>query len=460
MSGPLNTNHQETGQGQKPSKGMVKMFQESIGLGKGKSLALHPHLYSGLYNRASEIKALDKILSDLKSAAIKAKQQDYQNLPVILEAIKDTFNGKPKLSWWHLFTLSIGRALSSDQNHQQNNVEECRYLKQISELLTEIIRNFRSSNSRLLLEIRLAALEVDSRLVELDKIPKDDEDPDEMFGYLCSEFKLFAQEIDRLKSSAPETWQNSPQNLLEYIKKSNQLMKILANAAETQPKTYQKFLQEPHLKNIQQGIIFLLQNAKIADVNTIAFWKMPALQELFDLTAIVPDSILAISPKYLCTLLLQLEKLFVEDTNPYKKRPAIFTSNVLFNYTQYYNEEFAKAITHFRAVIKGVKEDRAIKQYPQAHFKERFVQENDLHRICSKVRIKSSVLDGNPQLKSPSAIQQEILNRMVILSNLSQPKDLDAILKTFTEEEKEDRYFLTQEVILEQFIRWRKQGIY
>lgn len=440
----------------KPSK----MFQESLGTRRGKSVKLHPHLYSDLYNRASEIKALDKILTDLERAAQAAKQQDYRAMPKIIEAIRDALSGKPQLSWWHLFTLSIGQALTNQDNIESNK-EERRYLSRISELLTEIIRNFRSGNSKLLLEIRLGALDVDSRLVEMEKIPTDEETPIEMLDYLQSEFDLFNQELERLKQTPVDNWKTDTKNLIRYIKKANQLIHILANAKETEPKTFQKFAQQPQLNQFAQGLVFLLQNSNVApNHESLDLWKMQNLNELFDLFDRLPDTLYAVNPTELCTLVLHTEKLFAAETSPHKKRPSIFTLKEMQNYLMYYNEEFSQANSHLKAVVKGLKEDRAIKQNPTAYFKQRFVLENDLYQICGKLRFKASDFEGRNDIKAPQVIQQEIVRRMVLSANISQPKDLDAILKSFSDEEKENRYYLTQEVLLEQFIRWRKQGIY
>ncbi len=444
-----------------PSQGIVRMFQTSISLPNKESMALHPHLYSGLYHRASEIKALDKILNDLKIASEEAKEQKYIRLPPILAAIKDTLNGKPPLSWWNLFTLSVGQALASSSNDEEKNIEENNYLSQISEILTKIIRNFRSPNSKLLLEIRLAALEIDSRVVEIDKIPQDMEDQDETLDYISSEFNLLIKELDRIKNISPEEWNSNSAVIFQCISKSNQLMRIVANIAETNPTTYQKILASPLLKKLQGGIFYLLGEFRLADDrDSLYFWQTAQLEEFFRIFTLFPSSILSLRPTELFTLLKQGEKLFIEDTSLDKIRPKIFSSSELNSYISHYNEEFSKLNSHMRAVIKGIKEDRTIKQNPVAHFKQRLMEENDLHHITSKIRFKSKEYDQNSALKHPTAIQQEILNRMILLANISQPKELDTVLKNFTDNEKEHRYFLSQEVILEQFIRWRKQGIY
>lgn len=444
-----------------PSQGIVRMFQNSVTQSNKESVALHPHLYSGLYHRASEIKALDKILYDLKLAAEEAKEQKYKNLPPILAAIKDTLNGKPQLSWWNLFTLSIGQALSTSKNEEENNIEENKYLAQISEILTGIIRNFRSPNSKLLLEIRLAALEIDSRVVEIDKIPQDVNDADETLDYISSEFYLLIKELERIKNNPPDQWNRNNLVIYECIKKATQLMRVLTKISETNPKTYQKLISLSLMQKLQSGIDFILSEFRIADDEaSIDFWQAEQLDDFFKLFSYLPNNILALRPAELYMLLKQSELLFIENPNLDKKRPKIFSSQELFSYIIYYNEEFIKSNSHMRAVIKGVKEDRAIKQNPIAHFKQRFMEENDLHHIVSKIRLKTKDYEQQSSFKQPSAIQQEVLNRMILLANISQPKELDAVLKNFTELEKENRYFLSQEVILEQFIRWRKQGIY
>ncbi len=444
-----------------PSQQIVKTFQNSISPSSKESVALHPQLYSGLYHRASEIKALRQILNDLKLAAEEAKQQKYTSLIPIIAAIKETLNGKPSLSWWNLFTLSVGQALASSSNDEEKNIEENGYLVQISDILTKIIRSYRSTNSKFLLEIRLAALEIDSRVVELDKIPQDIEHPDDTFDYISSEINLLIKELDRIKNISTEEWNRNNDVIFQCITKSNQLMRIISNIAESNPKTYIKLISSPLLKKLQNGIIYILSEFRIDDnEDNLKFWQAAQLEEFFKIFDLFQNSILSIKPTELYILLNQSEKLFINDTNLDKKRPRIFASNNLISYISHYNDEFNKVNTHMRAVIKGIKEDRAIKQNPVAHYKQRLMEENDLHHITSKVRFKPKELEQNPSQKSPTAVQQEILNRMILLANISHPKELDTVLKSFTEDEKENRYFLSQEVILEQFIRWRKQGIY
>jgi len=439
---------------------IVKMFRKSVGPYNKGEIAIHPQLYSGLYHRATEIKALDKIVGQLTNALQDSKSQNYSHLPIILDAIKSTLNGNPQLSWWTLFTVSVGHALTTS-NDEEKNKEEKDYLIQISNILTEIIRHYKASNTKLLLEIRLTALEVDSRLVELEKIPHDVVELDETLDYLASEFTLLTNELDRFISSPKENDIHATENLFHFITKTNQLVRIQKNIAHTNPETYKKFTRFPFLKNLYERISVILKNSKpILNEKTLGLWKMPQLVSIFELFDHFIDITQVLDPTHLYTLLKQAEKFFVANTDLDKKRPQIFSSIELKNYISRKNEEFDKINNHLRAVMKGMKEDRSIRQNLVAYLKNRLMEENDLHHICAMVRFTGEVYQGQTNLKAPPIIQKETLARMNIIINISQPKDLDAILKSFTDEEKETRYFLTQEVILEQFIRWRKQGIY
>ena len=81
-----------------------------------------------------------------------------------------------------------------------------------------------------------------------------------------------------------------------------------------------------------------------------------------------------------------------------------------------------------------------------------------MHHICTLVLSKQS--EPVRVQCDPVQIQKEIISRMVALSSASQPGDLDQFLKGLSNEEKENQYYLVQEIILEQFIRWHKAGIY
>lgn len=455
------TRHDDVRPGKPPQQEIVKMFRESVGPYSKALVALHPHLYeSGLYHRASEVKALDKILGQLSQVSVEAKSQNYKNLPPLLDAIKEALNGNPQLSWWNLVTLSVGQALAT-ANDEETNTEEKEYLAKISEILTEIIRHYNSPNTKLLLEIRLTALEVDSRLVELDKLPQNMKEPDEALDYISSEFRLLNKELERVKNTPSNVWNKDTKTLLDYVSKTNQLIRVLQNIKQTNPDTYQKFLKQNHLQTLYERISLLIQESiLIPDPSNLDIWQNQQLEAFFELFLRFPDVILLINTIDLCTLLKLSEQHFVEDTNLEKVRPAIFSSNELKSYITVRNIEFSKLQDHLRAVVRGLKEDRSITQNPVNFYKRRLMEENDLHHICAMVRFKPKDYQPPSDLKEPQQIQRESLTRMNSMVSASQPKDLDAALKSFTDEEKENRYYLTQEVILEQFIRWRKQGIY
>lgn len=450
-----NANEQSS---QKGPPEIVNMFQKSFE--SKESMALHPHLYSGLYLRASEIKALDKIVGQLHEISSEIKAHNYTNLPPLLEAIKDALNGTPHLSWWNLFTVSLGHALDSSTEDEKND-EEKKSLTLIAEILTEIIRYYGSSDTRLLLEIRLTALDVESRLVELIKIPENLGEEGETLDYLASEFKLLNEELRRFKNSDKENWSQDSKNLLHCITKANQLMRVLENIRETNIATYEKFLQLNYFNDLSESVATLLRHSTLlSSQDTPSFWKTPQIESLFELFSHFPESILEIKITEMVTLLKEVERAFIEDMTYDKKRPAIFSFLELKIYATHCNAEFIKQNEHLKAVIKGTKIDQLIKRNLVAYFKKRFTEENDLHHICSMIRFKNRDYEEASHLKQPAVIQRELLSRMIVLANMSQPRDLDEVLKSFTDEEKEKRYYFLQEVILEQFIRWRKQGIY
>ena len=137
-------------------------------------------------------------------------------------------------------------------------------------------------------------------------------------------------------------------------------------------------------------------------------------------------------------------------------RPEIFSSRELIYYLNGCNEEFSKIAQHLREVSRG-KEDRAISKDPVSYFKKCMTDENDLYNICAMSRFNMEMLENS---KGPSPIQAECMGRMRLIAASSQPRYLDALLKELTHEQLENRYSLLQEIILDQFIRWRKQGVY
>lgn len=434
---------------------IVRMFRHSIAPYSKKLVAFHPHLYGSLYRRASEIQALDKVLSNLRVAEEEAKAHRYGMLPPILLAIKDALHGQAPLSWWSLFTATVGYALRG-ANDKAKNAEEIQYLTQISEMLTRIIRNYQSPNTKFLLEIRLTALEVDARLLELEKIPEGVQEVNQTLEYLISEFQLVTQELKKVVKLPPEGWSHNSKTLLHYVAAINKLMEILRNVEITDLATYNTFIYQSHVQDLKGSIEEFLQRFTLESNDEV--WEQEQLTNLFKLFDYFPELILLLPPKELYSFIGQLERHFLADPNFNKVRPNIFYSAELKNYVNHYANQCKQYFEHLCAVAKGKVRDQAISKDPAKYFKNYFVAENDLHHLCTLIHFKQK--DFSPVRCDPELIQKEILNRMVILANLSQPKDLDAILKSFSDEEKENRYFLIQEVILEQFIRWRKLGIY
>lgn len=437
---------------------IVTMFRQSIAPYSKKLVALHPHLYGSLYRRASEIQALDKILHQLIIVGAEAKEHHYEHLPPILEAIKDALHGQPELSWWSLFTTSFGYAFGTASNQTKNH-EEISYLTSISTLLTEIIRNYQSSNTKLLLDVRLTTLEVDARLVELDKIPEGVQEVNETYDYLISEFQLLTQELAKTLQLPKESWNQSSKTVLHYVVKANQLMAIAKNIEQTDLATFQKFEQSGYVQTLQNSIGNILKEFTLPEhASEMAIWQMPQLTSFFELFNYFPDLILLLPTKELSILLQQTERLFIADTLFDKKRPYIFFSPALKEYVNAYANTCKEHHALLFGICKGTITDKTISADLVSRLKSYFTDENNLHHICNLVLSKQR----EPLLVqcNPTQIQKDIITRMVTLSNASQPKDLDVLLKSFTNEEKEHHYFLIQEIILEQFIRWRKSGIY
>lgn len=437
---------------------MAQMFRQSIAPYSKKLVALHPHLYGSLYRRASEIQALNKILIHLQAAAEDAKQHKYTQLPPILAAIKDAIQGHPPLSWWNLFTATVGYAFGSSDDEAKNS-EETQCLKAISEILTEIIRHYQSPNTKLLLEIRLTALDVDARLVELDKIPTNVQEFNETLGYLTSEFQLLTQELNQVISMPKESWSQNNKTFLHYTTKANRLMEIAENVRATDSGTFMQFVKQGDPEKLKNGLNNFLHQFTLEDNSDATdFWQMEQLNTLFDLFTHFPDLLVALPPKELYTLMRQADRLFTADPKLDKVRPGIFFSENLKNYVIYFAEQNAKRFKDLCVQTKNAKSNAGIRKDLVPPYKDYFVAENDLHHICSLIHFK----EKKPLASKcdPAQIQKDILNRLISLTNLSQPNDLDNLLKSFSEEEKEGRYFLIQEIILEQFIRWRKLGIY
>jgi hypothetical protein len=438
---------------------IAKMLQTS----HAQSVALHPHFYSGLYHRASEIKALDKIASQLRTAVADSRCNNYSSLPSVLHNLKEALAGKPILSWWSLFTVAVGHALvarNSESNILQANIEEARYLTEIASLLTELIRHYHAPDSKLLLEIRLIALEVDSRLIELSKIPTAVEESDETLDYIATEFALLNQELRRISTASTEPWKGNMVLLLGYFGKVNQLMRILQKIKISNSKSFAKFCQLPYLEELYGHLSKVVATAElINDAHPDSWWMEAHLETLFKLCDTFSDLLLCICPTALYPLLKRYDKLFTADDSLDKVRPSIFSSHELKLYIAQMNSDFAQQYQRLKLRTKEKGHFPLNKQLIQELF-IRFREENDLHHIANFQL--SKIIDPQQDLtfKSPKAIQQEILTRMIGLANSSQPRDLDTVLKNFSDEEREERYFIAQEVILEQFIRWRKLGIY
>ena len=165
---------------------------------------------------------------------------------------KDTLNGKPNLSWWNLFAVSLGNTLAPPADEEEKNYPlEIDYLSQIASLLTEIIRHFKSNDTKLLLDIRLTALEVDSRIIELEKMPHSVKESNETLDYLCSEFRLLITELDALQKTERGPWQTDITNLLNYTLKINQLMRILKNVTQSNPEIYTLFRKKELLQHLK-----------------------------------------------------------------------------------------------------------------------------------------------------------------------------------------------------------------
>lgn len=425
-----------------------------------KALALHPHLYGAeLYNRASELKALDKLVGQLKIVVEETKRKDYQSLRPLLEAIKDALNGNPRLSWWNLITISIGQAFAQDLGEGERNLQELAYLAEISALLTKIIRGYQSTNTKLLLEIRLTALEVDSRLVELEKIPGTMEEPNETLDYLSSEFHLLNRELETLLSAAVGNWGNNLENMLALIKKSNQLLHILDGLMTTNLQAYQQFCKKDHIHSLSSKMTTVLGNSDLtlsAENNLI--WDVKNLDEFFALISYFPQISDHIFLSDLAGLLMHAEELFINDSTPQKKRPAIFSSAFLKKLIVQKDAAYSDYVEPIKAAVKAKTAPPPIPDADVDAFKRRLMEENDLHNLCGMLRYKA--LDFASEAKTPIQIQKDCLLRMRTLIHSSQPRSLDHVLKAFNTEKAATRYYLLQEVILEQFIYCRRHGIF
>lgn len=437
---------------------VTAVFRESIDPYKKKLLALNPHLYNSLYNRASEIYALDEILIKLTTAAEEARHNRYSSLPPVLASLREALSGQPPLSWWKLFKTSLGRAFTG-AGENKTNAEEKRYLSSISEKLTEIIRQYQSPKTKLLLEIRLTALEVDARLLELEKIPEGNENINQALDYLVSQFQLLIQELKKIASMPKEDWSSTSKTILEYTAKVNKLMSIVYNLQSNDPSTYAEFITKGYESQLKEGIKQLLSELSLQEsIEETEKQGYEALTNFFQFFNYFPELLQILPPKELYNFLGPYEKLFIADPSLEKVRPPIFFSTMLKKYSLQYASECKARFAKLQTAIKEHRIDSAISGDPIVFYKNYFITENDLHHICSLIH--STKKDSLLVPCDPQLIQKEILNRLVLFASISQPKNLDAILKSFTEEEKESRYFLSQEIILEQFIRWRKQGIY
>lgn len=436
---------------------LAQVFQKSVSP-YSKALAVHPHLYGGeLYNRASELKALDRLIIQLQLLEPEIKKKNYSLLPPILEAIKDALNGNPKLSWWNLVTVSIGQAFYQEDDEEDKNSQEILCLSEISKILTEIIRTYHSSNTKLLLEIRLTTLEIDSRLIELEKIPGSTKESNETLEYLSSEFHLLTRELDAFIKSAEDSLQDNFSNLQVIVKKIVQLLGIVSHLAETHPEIVRQFNKKEQLQNFIDKVCILIKKTSFFfDPAKMSLWASDDLLSFLNLFIQIPKLVEFISIIDLSTLLIHLEQLFVNDKNLDKTRPSIFASPFLVNFVSKKSLESSTTVDVIRLAARG-KKDPSIAD-PLKFLKNALMEENDLHNICTMIRFKSE--DLNSGMKNPSAIQNSCLNNLKTMAHNSQPKDLDHILKSFTTDAMATRYFLLQEVILEQFIYWRKHGIF
>ncbi|MGZ3633008.1 MAG: hypothetical protein ACXWM7_01605 [Parachlamydiaceae bacterium] len=442
---------------EKSSPEIASMFRQSIAPYSKKLVALHPHLYGSLYRRASEIQALDKILQHLKAAEEQSKVHHYAALPSILDSIKDALHGHPPLSWWNLFTTSLGYAFGKSSDSAKN-AEEAKYLSSISQILTEIIRNYQSPNTKLLLDIRLTALEVDARLLEIENIPEGNQEVNETLEYLVSEFKLLTGELNKIIKHPKDHRQQDTTLLLTYIKKVNRLLVIAENIQQTEPSTYSTFIQQGHQETLTKSAKTFVKEFILRGNTPISSWTEEQINSLFELFIHCHEIIFEVSTTDLYNLLNQSDIYFLANPKLNKVRHPIFFSNLLKKYMIHQSKTCQERFEFLRAIAKGIKTDPNISKDPTTYHKNYLIAENDLHHICNFIQLQPK--DTLQPLQDPTAIQKEILNRLIMLSNVSRPKDLDFILKTFSEEEKEGRYFLIQEIILEQFIRWRKLGIY
>lgn len=452
MSDEITTSHRQP---------LAGVFQKSVSP-YSKALSIHPHLYGGeLYNRASELKALDRLIGQLKAVEEETKKKNYKSLPPVLDAIKDALNGNPKLSWWNLFTISIGQAFSQEGSHDdedEKNSQEREYLSEISKTLTEIIRTYQSSNTKLLLQIRLTTLEVDSRLVELEKIPGCTKESNETLEYLSSEFQLLNRELDNLSALPQETWKTNTLHIISLIKKANQLMGIISGLAQTNPEIYSKFCRKDTLNTLSSKIATIVEASHLVPTpEKISVWDSNNLDELFKLMHNFPSIVNKIELVELTTLFMHCEQLFVNNSSSEKKRPQIFFSPLLKQYIDQKDSNHASLVTQVKAAVRN-KTERTLIKVPVKFFRQALMEENDLYSLSAMHRDKTQ--DMSNTYKTSTQIQRDCLARMRSLCSASQPRDLDNVLKSFSTDEMATRYYLLQEIILEQFIYWRKNGIF
>lgn len=423
-----------------------------------KALSLHPHLYGGeLYNRASELIALDRLIGQLKNISGEIQKKSYKNLSPVLEAIKDALNGNPKLSWWNLATISIGSAFSQEDD-EEKNIREIEYLTEISGLLTEIIRSYQSTDTKLLLKIRLTALEIDSRLIELEQIPGSTKESKETLDYLSSEFSLLNKELKNLIETPHAQWKNDLEGQLSLIKKANQLMRIIAGLSESSPQAYKLFSKKQHLAELSTQMTELLKKSQlIVTPKKLDFWNAENLNELFALFEFFPAISEHLDFSALVSLFMHCEWLFVNDQSTQKRHPQILSSPFLIQLAIQKDAMFAQDLEKAKAASKS-KTQKSLYTDPVIFYTKRLKEENDLYNLSSMIRDQSG--ESFSGEKQPSQIQKNSLLRMRAFAHTSQPRDLDNVLKSFSAEDTASRYYLLQESILEQFIYWRKHGIF
>lgn len=441
-----------------PQEPLAEVFQKSI-TPYSQALSLHPHLYGGeLYKRASELKALTRLVKQLREAHEEAKKNQYHNLPPILEAINDTLNDTAKPSWWTIFTHSIGQTFTSEDDEEEKNLREMEYLTEISAILVQIIRTYRSTDTKFLLRVRLTTLEVESRLLELQKLPGCSRESNETLDYLSSEFRLLTSELEILSKAAFKERADNLGSVIALVKKINQLMQVLSRLALSDPATHKQFCSKSYLSDLQRKAVAMIENSDLVrPMQEMSYWNAENVDSLLSFLSYFPDITEAIPLSNLTTLLMHLERLFVDDPSPDKIFPEIFSSAYIKQLVMRSNAKAAKVVDQMKEAIRN-KKDRSLTGSASLNYKNLLMEENDLHNLCAMIHYKPQDFAGSA--KSPPLIQKDSLSRMRFIAHSSQPKDLDNVLKSFTADEMATRYFLLQEIILEQFIYWRKHGIY